>query len=106
MAKESVQAVRQAEINAAQKEKDALQEKERIITEAGQNAKTLITSMTKQAMEKAELKKTAANQKGIELLEAARLKAENEVLLMREMAQRKEEAAIKLVLSSVIHGNT
>ncbi len=105
MAKETVQAVRQAELNAAQKERDVQLQKETIISEAGQNAKTLITSMTKQAMENAEQSLATANKKGNEMIMAAKLKAENEVLLMKEMAQRKEEAAINLVLSSVIHGS-
>jgi V/A-type H+-transporting ATPase subunit G/H len=102
MAKETVQAVRQAELNAAQKEKDALLRKEEIISEAGQNAKAFIASMTKQAFEKAEHNLAAANQRGAEIMEAAKLKAESEVLIMKEMAQRKEEAAIHLILSSVI----
>lgn len=102
MAKETVQAVRKAELNAAQKEKDALIRKEEIIAEAGQNAKAFITSMTKQALDKAEQDLAAANKRGTELTEAAKLKAESEVLIMKEMAQRKEEAAISLILSSVI----
>jgi UDP-N-acetylmuramyl tripeptide synthase len=102
MAKETVQAVRQAEILAAQKEKDALLRKDEIIAQAGQNAKALVTSMTKQALDKAGHNLAAADQRGKEMLEAARLKAESEVLVMNEMVQRKEEAAIKLILSSVI----
>lgn len=105
MAKETVQAVRKAELNAAQMEKDALLKKETIISEAGQNARALITSRTKLAMEKAEQNLAAANQKGIDKIGAAKQKAENEVRLMKEMALRKEEAAINMVLSSVIHGN-
>jgi vacuolar-type H+-ATPase subunit H len=102
MAKETVQAVRQAEILAAQKEKDALLRKDEILAQAGQNAKALVTSMTKQALDKAEHNLADANQRGKEMLESARLKAESEVLVMNEMVQRKEEAAIQLILSSVI----
>lgn len=102
MAKETIQAVRQAELNAVQKQRDAQQKKEANIHEAEQQAKTLIASMTKQAMEKAEHDLVAANQRGNELIDAARLKTENEVILMKEMAGRKEEAAIQLILSSVI----
>lgn len=102
MAKETVQAVRQAELLAAQKEKDALLKKEVIIAQAEQNAKNLITSTTKQALDKAEHNLNTANLRGQEMLQAAGVKAEGEVLIMKEMAQRKEEAAIKLILSSVI----
>ena len=103
MAKETVQAVRQAELDALQKEREALQKKDSIIAEAEQQAKLIINSSIKQAMEKAENDFAKAKQHGEEIANAARLKAEDEVLLMKEMASRKEEAAIKLVLSSVLY---
>ena len=105
MAKESVQAVRQAELNAAQTERYALQRKEEILSEAGQKAKVLITSMTKQALDKAEYNLSAANQKGFEMMENAKIKAEGEALVMKEMVRSKEKAAINLVLACVIHDN-
>ena len=103
MAKETVQAVRQAELNAAQKEREASQNKETILSEAQLNAKIMITSMTKEALEKAERNLALANQQGLGRMETAKLKAVNEVLLMKEMAQRKEKVAIKLVLSTAIN---
>jgi vacuolar-type H+-ATPase subunit H len=102
MAKETVQAVRQAELNAAQREREAIQKKETLISEAQLNAKTIVSSMSKEALEKAERNLALANERGIEIMEAAKLKAEKEVLLMKEMAQSKEEAAINMVLSNVI----
>lgn len=105
MALKTVQAVRQAEANAAQREKDALQRKEDILAKAGQDAKALMDTMAKQAAEKAERNLAEAVKRGQEQLEEARLKAEGEVLIMKEMAERKEEAAIHLILSSVIQGN-
>jgi V/A-type H+/Na+-transporting ATPase subunit G/H len=103
MAKETVQAVRQAELNAAQLEKDAIQQKEAIISEAVNNAKVMISTMTKEAKDEAEHKLDLANRKGIEMLEAAKTRAESEALLMNQMAQSKEEAAINLILSNVIY---
>lgn len=102
MAKETVQAVRQAELNAAQIEKEAFVKKEAILLEAQQNAKTMITSMTREAIAKAESDISAARHRGTENLEAARIKAEKEVLLIKEMIKGKEQAAINLVLSNVI----
>ncbi|MDF2942075.1 MAG: hypothetical protein K0S01_933 [Herbinix sp.] len=102
MAKETVQAVRQAELNAAQMEREAIQKKDTILSEAQLKAKTMITSMTKEALEKAERNLVLANERGIEMMEAIKLKAESEVLLMKEMAQRKEETVIDFVLSTVI----
>jgi vacuolar-type H+-ATPase subunit H len=102
MAKETVQAVRQAELNAAQTEREANEKREAILAEAQLNAKTMISSMTKEANEKAERNLTLANERGIELLENAKKKAESEVLLMKEMVQNKGEAAINLILATVI----
>lgn len=103
MAKETVQAVRQAELNAAQKEKDAILRKEEILSKARQDASEMIASMTKDAREKAEAKIKAAELQGSKMLEDAKLKAESEVLIITEMAKRKEEAAINLVLTTVIN---
>jgi len=103
MAKETVEAVRQAELNAAQKEREAFQKKELILSEAQQNAKSMVSSITKEALLKAERNLALANQQGLERMEASKLKAVSEVLLMKEMAQRKEEAAIKLVLLTAIN---
>ncbi|MDF2511851.1 MAG: hypothetical protein K0S04_1717 [Herbinix sp.] len=105
MAKETVQAVRQAELDATVKEQEALKRKETIISEAERRARELIDSITKQALEQAKQKQAAANQKGAELLEAAKLRSENEVSLMKEMALQKEEEAIRMILASVIHAN-
>ncbi|MDF2539909.1 MAG: hypothetical protein K0S76_2930 [Herbinix sp.] len=102
MAKETVQAVRQAELNAAQIEKDAIEKKDTILSDAQQNAKLLITSRTKEAFLKAERNLELANEQGAQLLQAAILKAENEVLLLKEMVKGKEQVAIDKVLSSLI----
>jgi V/A-type H+/Na+-transporting ATPase subunit G/H len=102
MAMETVQAVRQAELNAAQLEKEAIQKRELILAEAQQNAKSMITSMTKEALAKAEQKLLEANGQGAKRMETSKQNAEKEVLLMKEMLKSKEQEAIKLVLSSVI----
>lgn len=102
MAKETVQAVRQAELNATEKERNALLEKEKILSEAQQEAKALLARMTEQELNAAERNLVLANQQGVEKMEAAKKRAEKEVILMKEMAKNKEEAAINLVLSNVI----
>jgi vacuolar-type H+-ATPase subunit H len=104
MAKETIQAVRQAELNAAQIERDAVQRKESIISDAALKAKTLTDSMTKAAKEEAANRLSSAIKQGEELQEAAGNRAENEVMIMKQLASSKEEAAINFVLSSVING--
>lgn len=102
MALETVQAVRQAELKAEEKEREALQKKEAIITQAKQNATTIVSSMTKEAMVKAELELNNAIKKGEDILEASRLKANNEVNLMKEMVKEKEQSAIHLIFSNLL----
>lgn len=102
MAIESVEAVRKAELMAAQMEKDALAEKERIISEAKQNAKALIAAMVKEASAKAEDELEKAKRHSEEIKEAARVDAEKEVLHLKDTVRSKEQAAIDLVLSNVI----
>jgi vacuolar-type H+-ATPase subunit H len=102
MAMETIQAVRQAELNAAQMEKEAIQKKELLLAEAQQNAKALVTSMTNEALKLAEQKLMAANDQGAKMIDAAKLKAEKEVLLMKEMVKGKEQAAYNQILSNLI----
>lgn len=102
MAIETVQAVRQAELNAEQKEKDAMLKRDAILADAEHNSKIMITTMTRSALTKAEHDIADAQNQGTEMMEAARIKAKNEVQLIKQILQRKEQEAIKLVLSSVI----
>lgn len=102
MALESVQAVRQAELKAAQIEKDALAAKEALLSETRQKAKDLVDSKVKEAQAKAENDLRAAERRSMELMEEAKLRAEKEVIFMKELVKNKEQAAIDLVLSSLI----
>jgi vacuolar-type H+-ATPase subunit H len=102
MAKETIQAVRQAELNAAQVEKDAQLKKERIISEAMQNAKTMISSMTNEAMKLSEEKVADANKKRILIMEEAKQKSDAQVTQMERIVKEKEHAAMEQVLSGII----
>lgn len=102
MAKETVKAVRDAEMKAAQLEKDAVTSREAILLKANEDAKTLISSKTKEARSSAELELSKSQQEGEELLISAKQRAEKEILLLKEMVKSKEQAAINLVLSEVI----
>ncbi|MDF2544037.1 MAG: hypothetical protein K0S47_3755 [Herbinix sp.] len=102
MAVETVQAVRKAEQKAAQMENDALIQRDLIIQEAKQKAKTMISSMTKDALSKAAMELDQTQKKGDELLITSRAKADKEILLMKELTKSKEQAAIKLILSEIV----
>ena len=102
MAKETVQAVRKAEISAEKMERDALQKKEAIISEAQQQARELLSSSLKKAQEKADNDTREAVRRSDIILEEAREEAKKEVLLLIEMAKTKEQAAISMVISNVL----
>lgn len=102
MAKETVDAVRQAELRAAQAEKDAAAKSEEIIKKAQQDAKELIVDMTKEAAKKADGELLQAREKSEKVMADALLRAEKEVLFLREMVKSKEKAAREMVISEVI----
>ena len=102
MAKETVKAVRSAELSAVQIEREAEQKKEAILLEAQQNAKSIIVSMTKEAQSKAERDLSVAREQGVAIMEAGKQRAENEIRLLNEIVKNKEQAAIELVLSNVV----
>jgi V/A-type H+/Na+-transporting ATPase subunit G/H len=99
---EIVQAVRQAEQDAAKLEKEAALKAEAIIQKANEDAKSLISSMTKEVLAKAEKDLEQVQLQGAELMVTAVQKAEKEILLLKEIVKGKEETAINLVLSEVI----
>ena len=102
MAKETVKAVRNAELSAIRIEKDAASKKEAIISQASQDAKTIVTSMTSKAQEKAEKDLKAATNKGVEIIEAAKADMEKEVLQLMKKVKEKEKYSIELVISHVV----
>ena len=102
MAKETVKAVRSAELSAVQIEKEAEHKKEEILLDAQQKAKSIIVSMTKEAQSKAERDLREAKEQGMAIMAAGKQRAENEIRLLNEMVKNKEQAAIELVLSNVI----
>jgi vacuolar-type H+-ATPase subunit H len=102
MAIETVQAVRQAELNAAQMEKEDVNKQNFILSKAQEDAKLEISTITKKAIDKAEADLKQAEQRGTELMETAVQRAENEISLLKELVKSKEQQAIDLVLSEVI----
>jgi len=102
MAKETVEAVRQAELNAAQIEKEAIKKKDEILLKAQEDAKITISTMTKEALTNAEQDLEQAQSQGVEFMNNAVQRVEQEIRLLKEMVKSKEQAAIDLVLSEVI----
>ncbi|MDF2820957.1 MAG: hypothetical protein K0R15_1398 [Clostridiales bacterium] len=102
MAKETVQAIREAELKASQIEKDAAGKRDEIILKAEEDAKVKISSVIKEALAKAEQDLEQAQFQGTERMKNAVIKAEQEILELKEMVKSKEQVAIDLVLAQVI----
>lgn len=102
MAMETVQAVRQAEIEAALKEKEAAKQSELIILDAEKKAEAILSSMKKTSHERAEQNLLEANVKAKEFMDIALRDAQNEIISIKEMVKMKEKEAVSLVLSEII----
>ena len=102
MAKETVDAVRQAELNATQIEKDATVKRDTIILNAEEEAKTIISTLIKEAHNIAELNRRQAQSQVEEIMKEAEFKAEQEIFLLKELTKSKEQETIHLILSEVI----
>ena len=102
MAMETVQAVRQAELEAAKKEKEALKESEVMISKAEIEAQVLLSSMKKLEQEKADKNLYKADEKAKESMKISLQQAEQDVISIRNMVEGKEQEAISLVLSTII----
>lgn len=102
MAMETVQAVRQAELEAAKKEKEAVKESEVMISKAEIEAQVLLSSMKKLEQEKADKNLYKANEKAKELMQISLQQAEQDIISLRKMVEGKEQDAILLVLAEII----
>lgn len=102
MAMETVQAVRQAELEAAIKEKEAAKKSELITLEAENKAEVIISSMKKTSYEKAEQNLLEANGKAKEFMDIALRDAEKEIISIKDKVKVKEKEAVSLVLSEII----
>lgn len=102
MAIEIVQAISQAEQEAARLEKEASAKAEAIIQQAKEDGKSLITAMTNEVLGKTKQDLEKAELQGKELMITAVQRAEKEIVLLKEIVKSREQAAIDLVLSEVI----
>jgi vacuolar-type H+-ATPase subunit H len=102
MASEAVQAVRQAEGNAEQIEKEALKKKEIILQNANEEASSIVDNMMKEELMKAEAALEQAWIQGDVLMAEAIKRAEREADLLKERIKTKDQAAVQLVLSEII----
>lgn len=102
MAQETIQAVRQAELIAEQKEKEALIQAKETVANAEKEAKDLVSTMTKKSLLNAKKASDAALLEGEQMVKEAGKKAEKEIALLNQLLKQKEEKAIELVISALV----
>ena len=102
MAMETVQAVRQAEFEAVNREKVSAEESDVMISKAEIQAQALLSSMKKSEQEKADKNINMADEKAKELMKISLQQAEQDIICIRKMVEGKEQEAISLVLSEII----
>jgi len=102
MAKDTVQAIRVAELRASRIEEQAAEEYEAVISKARDEAGRLFDSMKADALAKAEKELTAAEEKSKGMLKEATENAENAINELRELSRKNEAVAIESLLVELI----
>lgn len=102
MARETLEAVKQMELNAALIENQALKQHDEIIFKAQENAKALINSMEKEAIEKAEKKLENARKQGEEIIQQAISNGNKEKDRLLSTVGENQQVAIRLIISQLI----
>ncbi|HAN21999.1 MAG: hypothetical protein A2Y15_05515 [Clostridiales bacterium GWF2_36_10] len=101
MAIEAVEAVYQAEQNAIQKEKEAVKERDAILLKAQQEANEMISAITKEALEKVKNKLQEANTQGEKVVETSKIRANEEIIKIKEIVDKKSCEAINFIISYI-----
>lgn len=102
LAKEMIEAVRQAELKAQETEKNAEVESSAILRQAEEQANKILEESTKRAKEQAEKKKQEVIRQDEEFTKRLLLEAEQEIAVLHTHAQEKEPEAIRLILSELL----
>lgn len=101
MALDTIDKVRDAELNAEKAEKAAAEEADRIVAKAGDDAAVLKNTRTKEARSRADALVSDASRRGDALMADAALEAGKSVEELRSCVIPKEDAAIKLILDDL-----
>lgn len=102
MALETIQVVKQAELEAENQQKEALLLSKDIIAKAEKQGKELISSMVKEATEEAKKAERNAEEKAsIKKAEAA-ARVEQNIKILQDQIREKEEKAVELVIAALV----
>ena len=102
MAKETIETIRQAEIRAEQREKDAQAKAEEIVAKAHEEAESMQKSMTGKAREEAAAALKKAGAQGEEMMAQAQREVEQEVLNLQKEISLKESQAVSMIVAELV----
>ena len=101
MAKDTIEAIREAELASVSKEKEAKAKAAQIVEDARAAARTAVSGKLSKLKEEDEVQKASAEKEGTALIEKAEQEAASEIQALRERAAGKEAAAIDAVLKKL-----
>ncbi|MBU4440083.1 MAG: hypothetical protein KJ779_10985 [Firmicutes bacterium] len=102
MAQEIIAVVRKAEIKAEQTEKMAIDEKNAIIKQTKKETALLVSTMINEEKYQAETALAEAKKLGSQMMKEAEAGAEIEIRRLQEIAKRKEDQIISLIIAELI----
>lgn len=102
MAMDTIQTVKQAELQASQSERAAHVKGDELISKAISDAKALVTSMTREALIEAQNNIEKAKRQSSVMIEQVVERTNKEVMLLKELSKKKEQEAIRMVCSHII----
>ena len=102
MANEKIQAIREAELDAANSLKEAHSKSDFILSEAKKEADKIEKEMLAQIEKEADQLAKEAEQKNVLALEAAIKKAEVDIEKINEVVSSKQAEATKLIMAEII----
>ena len=101
MATDTIEAIRNAELQSDAAEKQAHLDAEEIVKKADAEAAELKVSMTTEAMAGAKSALEAAELEGSKLIESAKSAAQQDTETLRKNAAAKEDEAIQFIIKSL-----
>lgn|GEM_PF-1310159 len=102
MARETLEAVKQTEINAAKVESQALKEHDSILLRAEEKARVINSTKEKEVLERSHDEMEKAKILGNEIVQNSIVAGNEEKEKLIKMAKDKEKVAIELILSQII----
>lgn len=102
MARETLEAVKQTEVNAAKVESQALKEHDSILLRAEEKARVINSTKEKEALERSHDEMGKAKVLGNEIVQNSIVAGNEEKEKLIKRAKDKEKVAIELILSQII----